>query len=248
MRRCCSIRVVIDTAAVADHIDRQLKELGTPERAQNEKAYLKSELEHHGASVWEIRRVVKALTAQPPGISGRDLITIVTLLWSKPVHERRMAAVILLDLRSAVLGPDDLPLVERLIRESHTWAYVDGLAGDVAGSIMVRHPHSMEVLDRWATDADFWIRRSALLAMIEPLKHGTAFDRFASYADSMLEEKEFFIRKAIGWVLREVGKERSDEVYGWLLPRAGRASGVTVREAVKYLERGQRDAILRARA
>jgi len=57
-----------------------------PERAKNEKAYLKSELEHHGASVWEIRRVVKALTAQPPGISGRDLITIVTLLWSKPVH------------------------------------------------------------------------------------------------------------------------------------------------------------------
>jgi len=50
MRRCCSIRVVIDTAAVADHIDRQLKELGTPERAKNEKAYLKSDLEHHGAA------------------------------------------------------------------------------------------------------------------------------------------------------------------------------------------------------
>lgn len=51
----------------------------------------------------------------------------------------------------------------------------------------------------------------------------------------MLEEKEFFIRKAIGWVLRETSKKRPDLVYVWLVPRAHRASGVTMREAVKYL-------------
>jgi 3-methyladenine DNA glycosylase AlkD len=51
----------------------------------------------------------------------------------------------------------------------------------------------------------------------------------------MLEEKEFFIRKAIGWVLREVGKRRPAEVVAWLAPRTHRASGVTMREAVKYL-------------
>ncbi|HJP72253.1 MAG TPA: DNA alkylation repair protein, partial [Candidatus Limnocylindria bacterium] len=51
----------------------------------------------------------------------------------------------------------------------------------------------------------------------------------------MLEEKEFFIRKAIGWVLREAGKRRPDEVTAWLAPRTHRSSGVTMREAVKYL-------------
>ena len=51
----------------------------------------------------------------------------------------------------------------------------------------------------------------------------------------MLEEREFFIRKAIGWVLREAGKRRPDEVVAWLAPRTDRASGVTMREAVKYL-------------
>ena len=60
----------------------------------------------------------------------------------------------------------------------------------------------------------------------------------------LLEDREFFVRKAIGWVLRERGKKRPAEVYRWLLPRAGRASGVTVREAVKYLEPSQREAIL----
>ena len=57
----------------------------------------------------------------------------------------------------------------------------------------------------------------------------------------MLEEKEFFIRKAIGWVLREAGKRRPDEVAAWLAPRTGRASGVTMREAVKYLPAADRE-------
>ena len=51
----------------------------------------------------------------------------------------------------------------------------------------------------------------------------------------MLDEREFFIRKAIGWVLREAGKRRAPEVIAWLAPRTGRASGVTMREAVRYL-------------
>jgi 3-methyladenine DNA glycosylase AlkD len=80
------------------------------------------------------------------------------------------------------------------------------------------------------------VRRSALLAQIKPLREGASFHRFGRYADAMLDEKEFFIRKAIGWVLREAGKTRPDDVYEWLAPRADRASGVTMREAVKYLE------------
>ncbi len=62
----------------------------------------------------------------------------------------------------------------------------------------------------------------------------------------MLEEHEFFIRKAIGWTLRETGKKRPELVFAWLLPRAHRASGVTVREAVKYLPEEQRAEILAA--
>jgi len=67
------------------------------------------------------------------------------------------------------------------------------------------------------------------------------------YADAMLDEKELFIRKAIGWVLRETAKKRPTLVYEWLLPRARRASGVTVREAIKPLSEQQRGAIMAAR-
>ena len=139
-------------------------------------------------------------------------------------------------------------LLERLLRESRTWALVDGLAGSVVGSLVERAPTAAAALDRWAVDGDFWIRRSALLALLVPLRGGAGdFDRFGRYAEAMLDEKEFFIRKAIGWVLRDTGRKRPDMVFGWLLPRAARASGVTLREACKPLSIDQRAAIEAAR-
>lgn len=111
----------------------------------------------------------------------------------------------------------------------------------------MRYPEAASQLDGWAEDQDFWIRRSALLAAMEPLKLGATFTQFARHADAMLDETEFFIRKAIGWVLRETGKRRPDEVYEWLLPRAHRASAVTWREAIKYLTPVQRGVLEKAR-
>jgi 3-methyladenine DNA glycosylase AlkD len=143
------------------------------------------------------------------------------------------------------MQPTDIVLLERLIRESKTWALVDGLAASVAGSLVERFPEVADTLDVWSTDEDFWVRRSSLLAFLGPIRRGGGdFARFSRYADGMLEEREFFIRKAIGWVLREAGKRRPDLVYSWLLPRAQRASGLTVREAVKYLPASERDEIL----
>lgn len=174
-------------------------------------------------------------------------MALVELLWSQPVFERRMMAVLLLEAFQPVLIPADIPLLERLIRESKTWAFVDELAIAITGPLVERSPKVLRVLDRWAKDDDFWLRRSAMLALLRPLRRGHGdFRRFARYADPMLEEREFFIRKSIGWVLRETGKPQPDAVYAWLLPRAARASGVTVREAVKYLSSAQRAEVLAA--
>jgi 3-methyladenine DNA glycosylase AlkD len=123
---------------------------------------------------------------------------------------------------------------------------VDALAANIVGPICAGAAGSSETLDRWSRDDDFWIRRSALLSQLRPLRDGAPLDRFAAYADGMLDEKEFFIRKAIGWVLREAGKQRPDDVVEWLTPRAKRVSGVTMREAVKYLPEGDGAALMTA--
>jgi 3-methyladenine DNA glycosylase AlkD len=229
----------------ATALERRLRALGTSERAEAEKRYLKSDLVHLGATVWQIRREARSFAEAHPDLSHAELVALVDELWSKPVHELRMTATFLLEAYPELVRPSDLALLERLVRESKTWALVDGLAADVTGALLVRHPNAAAKLDRWAADDDFWVRRAALLAMIEPLRAGASFDRFSRYADAMLEEKEFFMRKAIGWVLRETGKTRGDEVFAWLASRRERVSGVTMREAVKYLQPEQQQALRR---
>jgi 3-methyladenine DNA glycosylase AlkD len=194
-----------------------------------------------------MRQIARTVKRQQGTLDRTRLLATVRILWARPVFERRMMTVLLLEAFQPLLEPADLALLERFLRQSKTWALVDELAIAIVGPLVERSPELRRVLDRWAQDDDFWIRRSAMLALLRPLRRGEGdFRRFSHYAERMLEEHEFFIRKAIGWVLREAGKPQPDMVYLWLLPRAGRASGVTVREAVKYLSSAQRGAVLAA--
>ena len=229
-------------------IDDVLRDLGTPARAEQEKRYLKSELDHYGVPVPLIRRTVRAALAEAPELTRVELLRAVHALWARPVHERRAAAIELLVLRGRCLEAQDLALVERLLREAKTWAFVDVLAAHVAGGLVAREPALAVTLDRWSTDEDFWVRRAAMLALLVPLRQGGGdFARFGRYADAMLGEREVFIRKAIGWILREAAKKRSALVEEWLLPRAARASGLTFREATRSLPAASRAKLERAR-
>ena len=231
---------------IADRLEASLRAVGTPKRAEGEKAYLQSDLDFTGATVTDTRAEVKRVDAEL-ALDHDGLIALVEALWSKPVFERRLAAVILLQRHPRLVTISDLPLLERLVRESRTWALVDYLAVDVLGRMVIADAEGLTpAMDRWATDEDFWIRRSSLLAELRPIRTGASLDRFLARADPMLDEREFFIRKAIGWVLREAGKRRPDEVAAWLSPRTQRASGVTMREAVKYLPSGAREALMAA--
>ena len=100
------------------------------------------------------------------------------------------------------------------------------------------------VLERWSTDDNFWLRRASMLAQLPALRAGDgAFALFASFADRMVGEREFFIRKAIGWVLRDVSKKRPELVYGFLSENIHELSGLTLREGSKYLPADQREAL-----
>lgn len=244
-------RVSPSTAELASRFEARLRALGTAKRAAAAKAYLKSELEFLGVDTPTLRRELKRLLREVPEPEREGLLALVESLWGRGVFELRAAAAELLTMRAALLEAPDLELLERLIREGGTWALVDALAPSVAGPLVEReaerHPEIGAILDRWAADESFWVRRAALLVHLLPLRRGAGdFARFTRYADAMLEERELFVRKAIGWVLREVGRRRPVLVTEWLLPRAGRASGMTVRDAIKYLPAEDRQEILAA--
>jgi 3-methyladenine DNA glycosylase AlkD len=229
-------------------ITAELRAAGQPGRAAAEKTYLKSDLDFFGVGVPAARAIVRAWCRAHPELGHDELTALAADLWGRPHYECRMAAQMLLILNPALLGPADVPQLEQILREARTWALVDGLTCDLMGPLVERHPELTRVLDRWAADPDFWIRRSALLSLLLPLRRGEGdFERFSRYADQMLADKEFFIRKAIGWVLRETARKRPALVAAWLEPRVTQLSGVSFREAIKPLPEPARATLLTLR-
>jgi 3-methyladenine DNA glycosylase AlkD len=226
-----------------ERLERDLRAVGDEERAVGAKAYLKSDLEFIGVAAKPLRAVARAFLGDHPGIDRGQLIDLVRALWQRPVFELRAVAVALLERRSRDLVIDDLELVEDLLRRSHTWALVDWLCTRVAAPLVEREPSaSKAILEKWSSDQDFWLRRASMLAQLPALRAGDGdFELFATFASRMVGEKEFFIRKAIGWVLRDVSKKRPDLSYTFLSKQIQEVSGLTLREGSKYLPVEQRE-------
>ncbi|TDD31554.1 DNA alkylation repair protein [Actinomadura sp. KC06] len=227
---------------VEDEVSRILAELraqADPVRAENEKRYLKSDFTHIGVPVPALRKVaVSAVKTKP---TRDDLVALATALWDvtddgRPVHEARMAAIEILIKRVSSLEPRDLGMAERLVRNSASWVYVDQIAEKVVGGMVLRYPDLGTALDAWVGDPYMWIRRTAVLALLAGVRTGNPdLVRLDRFGDALIGEREFFIRKALGWVLRELSKKDPEWVVAWVEPRVGVMSGVTLREAVRRL-------------
>ena len=227
--------MALEVPAAADRLAHELGENASAERAVNEKRYLKSDLHRVGVSVPVIRKTARRFAREHEDASKVDLVGLSNELWDRDVYELRKPAVNILACRTKMFEASDVPFIERMLRRSHTWALIDDLAMNVVAPILGTFNDAEAVRARWSRDGDFWVRRTAMLALLLGLRKGTAgWAEFASYSEAMLEEEEFFIRKAIGWVLREVSKHSPELVAEWLR-RAAIASAVTMREAIKYL-------------
>jgi 3-methyladenine DNA glycosylase AlkD len=232
-----------------EELESELRAVGDRERAASARAYLKSDLDFLGVTARPLRGVARAFLDNHPEIDRSGLVELVQALWQRPVYDLRAVGVALLERRTTDLGTSDLALVEDLLRRSGTWALVDWLCTKVAAPLVEADPGATApVLERWSRDEGFWIRRASMLAQLPGLRAGGGdFELFAASASRMVEEKEFFIRKAIGWVLRDVSRKRPDLAFGFLLEHIHEVSGLTLREGSKYLPEKQREALRRAR-
>ena len=234
-----------DVAREVAIIEAALAERGTAGRAAGAQAYLKSELEFFGVDAKGVRATAREVFERHPDLGHDELVRLVRTLWQTLSFDARAVAVGLLERRPDLLGPADLELVEDLLRRSGTWALVDWLCGKVAAPLVESDPSLKRTLKAWSRDDDFWLRRSSMLSLLPALRRGEGdFELFATFASQMVEEKEFFIRKAIGWVLRDTSKKRPELAYEFLSAHIGEVSGLTLREGSKYLPERQREELL----
>ena len=229
----------VDVEGEVARVLGELRAQADPVRAENEKRYLKSDFVHIGVPVPALRKV--AVSAVKERLTRDDLLALAEAFWAvtqegRPVHEARMAAVEVLVKRAALLVPRDVGVAERFVRDSASWVYVDGLAEKVVGRLVVRYPELGAVLDAWVSDPCMWIRRTAILALLAGVRAGEPdLVRIDRFGDALIGEREFFIRKALGWVLRELSKKDPAWVTAWVGDRVAVISGVTMREAVRRL-------------
>lgn len=239
--------MVLAASDVVAELRATLAACGTRARAAHERAYLKSDLEFLGAPVPAIRRIARDWRRTHADLPRAQLWRTVEALWRTSVHECWQLGTALLELAAPALDSTDLPKIERLLRRGQSWAHIDWLATAVAAPVVWRLPQPLHQLRQWARDESVWMRRTAILCFIPRMRvHPAALPDLLNLVDPMLEEREFFIRKAIGWALREASKTQPRPVKAFVERRLSRTSGVTFREAVKYLADRDRERLTRA--
>ena len=159
----------------------------------------------------------------------------VLALWRGRYREEQYLAIAYARLYPAFVSAASLPLYERMIREGAWWDFVDEIAVHLVGVVLRRdRAHSGRLLDRWIEDQDMWIRRTALIAH---LTHKAETDATRLFAHILLRagDREFFIRKAIGWILREYGKTAPAAVRTFIRAHHARLSPLSLKEGARRL-------------
>lgn len=224
---------------------KALRASGTRERAVKEKSYLKSPFKFHGASLPAIEKVAKEFMRANRRLAREHVLDLSRGLWQSDYHEEKTLAIKLLSHYPDSVGIGEMPLLEEMLEASTGWDHVDAISIHLVGKVLEEDRRAYGYLRKWGRSDNFWMRRAALISQILLFRDGRGDKKlFFGLARRMAEEKQFFIRKAIGWALREMSKADPDGVFDFLMEVRDRASGLTLREASKRLPRGQQ-ALLR---
>jgi 3-methyladenine DNA glycosylase AlkD len=200
-------------------------------------AYLLNQFEFLGLAAPVRRAAVKEI-GKVKWQSSVDLLAVAELLWQKPQREYRYTAVDLLRQHGAQLSVNDLPALQALLLQDAWWETVDGLSAviaEVMHAAVQQKTNAAVTMDVWLKHPSHWVRRSAMLHQLG-WRLDTDTTRLFGYATQLADEKEFFIRKAIGWALRDYARWNPQAVTEFLVQHRARLSGLTVREAAKHLQ------------
>ncbi len=180
--------------------------------------------------------VMRELLREYPAGSSAEYRDGVLELWALPHREERYMAIGFAAAYPEFQRYENLDLYRRLIVEGAWWDFVDDVAIRCVGTVLMVDRRQMSPqLDRWIAADDLWLRRTALIAHIKH-KGQTNVDQLLRHCLFVAGETEFFIRKAIGWALREHAKTDPDVVRSFLIDHRDELSGLSFREASKHLE------------
>jgi len=217
---------------------KALRDVADPVKAPIMQAYMKSEMPYLGIQATPLRRVARTVFAAHQIESFPEWRETVLELWrGARYREERYIAIELAGCSTyrKFRTMDVLPMYEEMITTGAWWDYVDSIASHRLGELLRLHPAKMgRVLRKWAKSDDMWKRRSAILAQLG-FKADTDLALLYDCIRPSIREKEFFLRKAIGWALRQFAKTDPKEVSRYVAEHEAQLSPLSRREALKNL-------------
>jgi len=204
------------------------------ERARGMAAYMRDQFTYYGLPAPLQRSLAREVLATHPTQDETQLRAIVSDCWSRPEREWQYFACDLMATLTPKLSVRFLPVAKKAVATKSWWDTVDSLATKTVGGLVQSHRERRTTMDAWIGDRNIWIARTALLHQLS-YKKDTDADRLFRYSELRAGDSEFFIRKAIGWALREYSKTDGDAVRAFVRTHDGALSGLSKREALKWL-------------
>jgi 3-methyladenine DNA glycosylase AlkD len=222
----------VDSALIVKRLLAGYRAERDPVQATAMRAYMRDQFAFLGIPTTKRRELSRQVLAGAAGPSEADLRAVALACWQLPEREYQYFACDLLRRHARVCTPDFLATCRALIVEKSWWDTVDALAAHVVGPIVAAHRTAVSTMDEWSAAENLWLARTAILHQLT-YKSGTDPARLFRYCSALAGHPDFFIRKAIGWALREYAKTDPFAVRQFVAVHRARLAPLSVREALK---------------
>ncbi|MFM6924264.1 MAG: DNA alkylation repair protein [Ferruginibacter sp.] len=214
------------------NLARLFEQHANAEKAAAAKAYMRNQFEYLGLTAATRQRISKACIKD--GLPGYDdLETIVTALWRMPEREYQYFAIDLVAAFKKSWKKDIIKLLEFILLNKSWWDTVDATS-NLTGAYFKIFPGQVNTITgKWNRSGNFWLQRSSILFQLK-YKKDTDTILLAEYILALVASKEFFVQKAIGWILREYSKTNSKWVQDFV--KQNRLAPLSEREALKRIQ------------
>ena len=227
--------MALDTGAACRFVSVRLAQAADQAKAPAMQAYMKTGMLFYGVQKAGRTVILRDVVREYPPDSADSYRELVLALWNLDHREEKYLALGVARHFKAHIVPAQIDLYRRLIVEGAWWDLVDEVATKLIRHLVVGYPvESWPEVDGWIDDDDMWLRRTALICQVGAKDH-TDPDRLFAFCAARSHEKEFFIRKAIGWALREYAKTDPAAVAAFINAHLDELSGLSYREGSKHI-------------
>ncbi|MBK9639373.1 MAG: DNA alkylation repair protein [Bacteroidetes bacterium] len=197
------------------------------------KAYMKGHFDYLGIKSPVRNEILKPFFSELKELETKEWMKVVDQLWNQKFREFQYAALVFTDRKIKDLQPEHFPFLEKMITEKSWWDSVDTVASNLMGAYFKKYPEKIPAaIKQWTKTENFWLHRTCIIFQ---LKYGVNTDQKLLFelCTKYAMEKEFFIRKAIGWALRQYSKYNPKAVEEFIQKQ--KLSPLSIKEASKYL-------------